>query len=196
MLRDKRGFIPLFAIICVLLAPAPLLAEEPSEADTAAMMAAGQPGDHHQHLAVMEGSWDVAGRFWMPGAPAPMEAEGAATITRVLGGRYLHQDYTTNLMGMDFKGFGTIGYDNFSKQYQATWTDNMTTGILFDTGQCDGTGKKTVFHGEMPDAATGSVLPTRTEYIVESNDKFIMAMYNVNSDGTDFKMMELVYTRK
>ena len=196
MLRDKRGIIHSFAIIGVLLAPAPLLAEEPSEADMAAMMAAGQPGEHHQHMAFMEGSWDVDARFWMPGAPGPMEAKGAAVYTPILGGRYLQQSYTSDFMGMPFEGIGTTGYDNMNKEYVATWTDNMSTGIMRDTGQCDGTGKKTVYHGEMPDPASGTMLPTRTEYIMASNDKFTMTMYSTGPDGTESKIMELVYTRK
>jgi hypothetical protein len=196
MLRDKRGIIPIFAIICVLLAPAPLLAEEAGDAEMAAMMAANQPGEHHQHMAFMEGSWDVDAKFWMPGAPEPMEAKATAVYTSILGGRYLQQSYTSEFMGMPFEGLGTTGYDNMGKQYVATWTDNMNTAIMSETGQCDGTGKKTDWHGEIPDPASGKMIPTHSEQIVEGNDKFTYTSYTVGPDGTESPMMELVYTRK
>jgi hypothetical protein len=196
MFRNKRGFAPVLAMLCLVMISVPVLAQEAAEADMAAMMAAGQPGEHHQHMAFQEGSWNVKGQFWMPGAPGPMESDGTATFKWILGGRFMHQSYSSQFMGMDFQGIGTTGYDNLGKKYMATWTDNMTTSIMSETGQCDGSGKKTEWKGSMPDPASGEVVATRSEQIVESNDKFSLMSYGIGPDGSEFPIMKLVYTRK
>ncbi len=196
MYLKKRLFLPVLTSTCFLLAVAPLPAQEPSETDMAAMMAAGQPGEHHEHMAFLEGSWNVAATFWMPGAPDPMETKGESTYEWVLGGRYMHQSYTGDFMGMKFEGIGVTGYDTMGKKYVATWTDNMNTAIMSETGQCDGTGKKTEWKGQIPDPASGEMVSTRTVHIVESNDKFVMTSYAIGPDGTESPMMKLVYTRK
>lgn len=196
MSRTKHLFPSILAATCFLLTVAPVPAQEPSEADMAAMMAAGQPGEHHGHMAFMEGSWNVAATFWMPGSPEPMETKGEATYQWILGGRYMQQTYTGDFMGAKFEGMGITGYDNMGEKYVATWTDTMNTAIMSETGQCDGTGKKTVWKGQIPDASTGQMVTTRTEQVVESSDKFVMTAYLTSPDGTESPMMKLVYTRK
>ena len=196
MFRDNRGIAPLLTVICALAIAVPALAQEPSEAEMAAMMAAGQPGEHHQHEAFMEGSWDVALTMWMPGAPAPMNTEGAATFTTILDGRYMQQSYTGDFMGMEFEGLGTSGYDNIGKQHITTWTDNTSTTPILDTGQCSDGGTTIEWQGSVPDPATGSMVTTRTEQVKESDDKFTLISYSVDADGEETPMMKLVYTRK
>jgi hypothetical protein len=196
MIQHKRGLVPaLFLISGLLLAP-PLMAQDPGDEEMAAMMAAGQPGEHHKHLGFMAGEWNVKASFWMPGSPEAMTSDGTAAFKWVLGGRYMRQDYTSQFMGMPFQGIGTTGYDNVGKQYQSTWTDNMSTTIMSEHGQCDGSGKKFSFTGEMPDPGSGTMLATRTEQVVESQDRFVLTSYAKGPDGKEMKLMELVYTRK
>jgi hypothetical protein len=196
MIRSKRGLAPIFMVICLTLMAAPIPAQDTAEADMAAMMAAGQPGEHHKHMAFQEGSWNVKGQFWMAPSAPPMESDGTATFKWILDGRFMQQKYSSQFMGMDFQGIGTTGYDNMGKKYMATWTDNMTTSIMSETGQCDGSGKKTEWKGAMADPASGQMVSTRTEQIVESNDKFSLMSYGTGPDGSEFPIMKLVYTRK
>ncbi len=91
------------------------------------------PGAPHKLLASLAGSWKTKTKSWIePGKP-PVESDGSSG-QMILGGRYLHQEFTGDMMGTPFTGIGITGYDNHKKRYISTWMDSMSTGIFFSKG--------------------------------------------------------------
>jgi hypothetical protein len=186
----------------VCLIATPLVAQEkPKEmsAEEKAMMEAWQkamtPGDAHKKLDAFIGTWNTTVKSWMaPGAP-PMESTGTSENRWVLGNRYVEQRFNGSFMGMPFEGLGYTGYDNVKKQYFGTWMDNMSTGMMVSTGK-GADGKTYTFTGTMADPMTGKDSVMDEKITVISADQHLMEMFGPGPDGKNFKMMEIVYTRK
>ncbi len=178
----------------------PAEAAEHVEMDPEQMMeayaAANAMNEHHTRLAKMEGEWTVAGKSWMaPGEP-PMETTGTSTFTKLLGGRYMRQDYSSEFMGMQFQGMGIDGYDNARQKYFSCWYDNMSTATMMSWGDYDAEAKRMTMHADHLNPITGTTEQMRMTVEERSDNEFVMIMYMVVPGGEDLKHMELVYTRK
>ena len=69
----------------------------------------GTPGAPHQKLAALAGSWTTKTKAWMePGKP-PVESTGTCEQKMLLDGRYLQQEYRSEMMGSPFTGINLIG---------------------------------------------------------------------------------------
>ncbi len=159
------------------------------------MPAETTPGEHHARLAKMAGRWNVATKMWpAPGAP-PMESKGTAELKMIMDGRFLQEDFKSDMMGMPFSGMNIIGYDGFKKQYVSTWIDSMTTETVVSRGTCSDDGKVTTLEGMMTNPETKKAEKTRIVTTKVSDDQFTMEMFGPGPDGKDVKMMELQYTR-
>ncbi|HEV2719433.1 MAG TPA: DUF1579 domain-containing protein [Thermoanaerobaculia bacterium] len=170
-------------------------ADDMQKAQMEAWMKASTPGDAHKKLDGMIGTWDVTVKSWMaPGTP-PMESTGTAVNTWVLGGRWVHEEFTGSFMNMPFNGIGYTGYDNIKKQYVGTWMDNMSTAVMMSTGK-GGSGSTMEFASSMDDPMTGKAMPVTEKLVVTDADHHMMEMWSPGPDGKMFKMMEIWYTRK
>ena len=128
------------------------------------MMAAGAVGEPHSFIAKSVGEWDVASKMWMDPAGAPMEYKGQSSSKMVLGGRYLMEEFNSNIMGSPYEGLMLQGYDNLQKRYFSIWMDNMSTWPSISYGQVDDKGKF-ISDGTMYDISTrgsSSVAPERS----------------------------------
>ena len=188
----------LFAALCVLATVAIAEDKPAGGMDAAAQqawMAAMTPGEHHKHLEKMAGNFDYVIKSWMDPASAPIESKGKRVATMELGGRFLEEKYTGDFMGMPFEGIGTMGYDNISKKYVGTWIDNMTTGMMTMSGQCDEKTHTWTMQGDAMDPMTGKPWKSRNVTTMIDADNFKMEMYAPAPDGKEFKMMEITMKR-
>ena len=201
--RSIAVVLSLLALLLAFAVPA-VAQEEPKPGAPAmdaamqeAMMKAMTPGEPHKHLAKMAGDWTFTSKMWMaPGQP-PMESSGTMHAETILGGRYLQAVWKGNMMGMDFEGHGTEGYDNLAKKYVSTWIDNMGTGIMYSTGTCDADGKKCESKGSMIDPMTGKESYMRSVVNWTDDNNFAMQMYGPDSSsGKEFQWMEFAIKRK
>jgi hypothetical protein len=67
------------------------------------------PGAPHKVLASQVGTWTTKTRAWMEPDKPPMEGTGACEQKMLLDGRYLQQEYTSEMMGSPYIGIGVIG---------------------------------------------------------------------------------------
>ncbi len=180
--------------------------EGPSQEEQAAMMEEmmkkwqelAAPGEAHKRLDVLVGSWDVETKLWM-GGEGTGEAQtsmGTAEYKWILGGRYLRQDYTGEMMGIPFNGIALTGYDNYAKKYVGMWIDDMSTMISTMHGSTGRTGDVLVMYGTMHEWTTGELdkvakyvlrIVDKDKHIFEIHDEWIV-------DNT--KVIEMTYTRK
>lgn len=161
----------------------------------AAMMKFATPGEAHAEIAKMAGSWTSNMQMYpAPGAPA-MEMTFDSEMKMILGGRYLCEEVGGDFMGMPFEGFMLLGYNNGTEEYFSVWLDNFGTGLTWATGKQDERG---VMHqsGTMQHAEDPAGSAYRSEMVMESDDAFSVTMYGSLPDGSEFKMMDMAYTRK
>lgn len=170
----------------------PMSAEE--KAAMEAMMKASTPGAAHKKLAQMAGTWNATTKMYNAPGAEPMVSKGVSTNKPVLGGRWIQQTFAGTFMGMPFEGIGYTGYDNVSGQYVGTWMDTMSTGVMTSHGAAEGDNYK--FTSTMPDPVSGKPMETTTRVVVVNKDKHVMEMWMPGPGGQQFKMMEIVYTRK
>lgn len=98
------------------------------------------PGEPHKQFESLAGSWTTKTKEWMePGKP-PAESTGSADMKMLLGGRYLQQEFTREMMGQPYTGMRITGYDNLHKKHVSIWLDTMGTApfMMESTGSADG----------------------------------------------------------
>ncbi len=161
-------------------------------------MATTQPGKYHKWLEKMIGEWDTTSTIWMggPGSP-PTKSKGTAKYTWAVPGKWLRVETESTMMGMQIKGFGVSGYDNFKKKFVGSWFDSLSTALLTFEGSLDETGAVLNQWGPMDEPMTGEHdKPVRyTTRIVDEN-KFIFEIHDLAIGGDKTKVIEVEYRRK
>jgi len=188
--------------LSIILTVSPVLAKEKKgekSMDQQAMMELWKklatPGEPHKLLASMAGSWTTTTKEWMePGKP-PTESTGTAEMKMLLDGRFLYQEYNSQMMGQPFSGIGIDAYDNMTKKYVTAWIDSMGTGIFIMEGTASADGKTITLKGSHPEPGGGKMTHRAVWKIVDNNNQ-TFDMYGAHHRGKETKMLEITYTRK
>jgi hypothetical protein len=168
-----------------------------TEADMQACMKAGKPGPMHELLARSAGVWRTESTMWMGPDTAPMTGAGKATVTPIMDGRYIRVEMTgeTPCMG-PYNGSGVYGDDNVAEEFQCSWIDNCSTGIMNGTGQLSSDGRTISWTFDYNCPITKKPAVLREVERLEGEDSKTLTIYGReprNNHG--FKMMEIVFTR-
>ncbi|HYR60001.1 MAG TPA: DUF1579 domain-containing protein [Nitrospiraceae bacterium] len=188
--------------LCLVLTVSVAMAKDKKpekQMDPQAMMEMYQklatPGEPHKLFASLAGSWTTKTKEWMePGKP-PTESTGTAEMKMLLDGRFLQQEFTSQMMGQPFSGIGIDGYDNLRKRYVTTWIDTMGTGIFQMEGTASADGKTITLKGRHDEPGGGQMTHRAVWKIVDSNTQ-TFDMYGTHKHGKEMKMLEIAYTRK
>lgn len=161
-------------------------------------MEVATPGEAHKHLDYFVGKWDTTSRMWFegPGKP-PTESKGSSEAKWIMDGRFLLEELSGQMMGMPWRGMSITGYDNYKKKYIVSFIDNMGTGLYTSEGKLDATNKVMTTFGKMDEPITGEH-DKIIKYVVRqlSKDKYIFEMYDEVGGPSEFKAVEITYTRK
>jgi hypothetical protein len=112
--------------------------------------AAMTPGDAHKKLEYFTGVWDVEAQAWMNSPDSlPSVSKGTAEYKMILGGRFVQQEFSGEMMQMPFKGIGFTGYDNVKKKYTSIWIDEMSTAMSVMEGSMNAAGTTLTLWGKM-----------------------------------------------
>ncbi|HEX6727774.1 MAG TPA: DUF1579 domain-containing protein [Nitrospira sp.] len=188
--------------LCIALIASPSMAKEKKHEkhlDEKAMMElwqkAATPGEPHKLFASLAGSWTTQTKEWMePGKP-PTESAGSAELKMLLDGRFLYQEYNSQMMGQPFSGVGIDGYDNITKKYVTAWIDTMGTGIFFMEGTASPDGKTITLRGSHPEPGGGK-MTHRAVWKITDADNHTFVMYGAHGKEKETKFLEIIYTRK
>ncbi len=189
--------------LCTVMTTVPGLAKEKKsdmQMDMQAMMEMYQkmaiPGEPHKLFASLAGSWTTHMKEWMePGKP-PMESTGSAEMKMLLGGRFLYQEITGQMMGQPFSGIGIDAYDNIRKKYVTAWMDSMATGIFLMEGTATLEGRTITLTGQHEAPGGGHMNHRAVWKLVDANTQTFV-MYGTHPGGKEeMKMMEITYKRK
>ena len=186
---------------CLLLVTSPTWAKEKKERamDMQAAMEIyaklAAPGELHTRMASRAGSWDTVTKEWTDPQKPPTESTGACEHTMLLGGRFLRQECTGDMMGQPYTGIGVLGYDNHGKKYVSTWMDSMGTGIFYMEGKAGKDDNRITIKGRYDDPLQGPMKLRAVTKLVDA-DHEIFEMYGTGKNGKETKMLEINYTRK
>jgi hypothetical protein len=169
-------------------------------ADQQEMMAkwakAGEITATHEWLHRMVGEWDIEQKVWMDQPGEPMVTTASATVTKVLGGRFIKQDFEGSFMGEPMSGLGLTGYDTTRKLFVGSWMDSFSTGMHTMTGSMHMDGEGMSLFGQMYDVATGEVgKMTRYDIRFIDSNTHVFSAYEIMY-GEPMKVMEMTYSRK
>ena len=196
-------FIPVTSIgLCLVLAASVAMAKDKKhekQMDPQATMEMYQklatPGEPHKLFATLAGSWTTTTKEWMePGKP-PTESTGTSEMKMVLDGRFLQQEFTSQMMGQPFSGIGIDGYDNLRKRYVTAWFDTMGTSIFLMEGTASADGKTITLNGRHDEPGGGHMTHRAVWKILDGNTQ-MFDMYGTHKHGKEMKMLEIAYTRK
>lgn len=160
-----------------------------------AMVAAATPGEPHAELAKGVGSFDVTGWQWVsPDAP-PEPVHATAQTRAAMGGRYLIQEYQSDFAGMPFEGMMLMGFDNVAREYWTVWIDNFGTGCMMSRGVERPDGRIELL-GTVRDLLTPGGRPFRSVTWHRDDGSSVFEMHDSHPDGSESKVMELIYTKQ
>lgn len=126
--------------------------------------------DEIKAKAWLVGEWDVIADFRMDDKSEWMNSTATAVYYFSVDSCVLEMDYTSQIMGMNFKGNLLETYDRILKEYQSVWTDNMNARISYYTGYRSG--DSTVLSGD--------------EYLPDGT-KFLSKITTYNETKTSFE---------
>jgi len=182
-------------VILMALAQRKIKEEKPSFQEVMeAWKKLATPGEPHKRLASRAGSWIAKSRHWAEPDKPPMEFTGTSERKMILGGRFLREEFSGELMGSPFNGIGVMGYDNQSEKYVSTWVDSMGTGIYFFKGTASRDGKTISLESLFEDPIKGPGTWRLVTRIVDENTE-VGEMHMTYESGLEEKC-ETTYTRK
>lgn len=176
-------------------------AKQPTPAEMQEMMKKWEeiatPGPAHKILDNMVGKWETTTSMWWAKDSAPQMSKGSSEVRSIMGGRYVLEEISGDMMGTPWKGMGVTGYDNFKKKYVFTFLDNMGTAILTGQGDFDASKNVLTSLGKMDEPMTGEKDKT-VKYVTRiiNKDKHVFEIYDLVGTPNEFKVIEIVYTRK
>lgn len=137
------------------------------------------------------GEWDVEITNYASGTP---EVTKGTESNRMLGDFWLISNFEGKMMGLEFKGHGSTGYDAEAKQYVGTWVDSLSPGMMHMKGEYD-KDKETMTLVGMAPGMDGNPAKHRLTTVYKDG-KRVMTMYITLKGGEETKFMQLAYTKK
>ena len=155
------------------------------------------PGEQHHLLEKLVGQWTMAVRYRMNADAPVVESKGTCTRKWILGRRFVLEEFDGGSLALPFRGLAIYGYDAFEQKYSSVWVDTTSTAMTTSLGTCQQQSCQTIrFTGRHGDPWSGQKRSSRgaTRFIDDS--KHVLELYEPDSAGREFKMLEIVYTRK
>ena len=146
-----------------------------------------KPTQEHAELQQSVGEWQGTITMFMPGMPEQKAA--ASEIVRSAGPFWIQSEFTSEFMGMPYKGYGAHGFDPNSGQFTSTWIDNFSSFLSVMKGTHNAETDMIVMEWDAPDM-TGQMAPHRSEQ-KHSKDSYTMTFYT-----SDVKTMVIEMNRK
>jgi len=196
-----KSLICIIGILAAALGPAlPAAAQSAVKVAAEAPMAralenAMTPGEGQKRLDPLIGTFNVAIKIWVTPEGPPIETTAASVNTWVLGGRFVQMMLNGDAPNAPFSGTGHIGYDNVSKNYQASWMDTGSTAITLYTGKLDAAGKSALMKGSIANAITGKPSPVELRMSINADGSHLTQLWGQGKGSKMVKLMELRYTK-
>lgn len=202
-MRAKALIQGLVAAAVLSLLAMPAQAQQPTEEEMqkrmAKSMAIAGPGEEHQLLAKMVGTWDQEIKLYMNPGAEPMVMTGKATSKLILDGRFLQTESEGGSPPMVVKTFTLMGYDRRHERYTTIGMDTMGTYYVTAAGTYDQATRTLTLSGKDEDPVIGHTQEYDFVTRFESDNKYVWeAVFKdeMHTKGGDpVKLVEITYTR-
>ena len=146
-------------------------------------------------LLACAGRWRGTNRLQDPNTNAPEQSSSTATITRLLGGKFIRLDYTWAYQGAPQEGSLLIGHDAGAGVVTAHWIDTWHMGnkVMACQGAVEKNGAITV-RGSYA-APPGPDWGWRTVITPDDGRALRVVMYNIWPEGREDLAVEATYSR-
>lgn len=185
----------LAALLTAALAlPAAAWAAKQKETRTAEHPSA-EPGEIHKAMAKMAGSYTTTSKFWIKPGDKPMESEGVAKLTSILGGRFLRETASGTMLGKPYQSLKLWGYNSDAGHFESTWIYTGSTAQMTLVGNSKDDGKTVDWTATVLGKKDAKMtLSVQTRLI--DDDHFVVELSMKTPDGKKGPTMETTYTRK
>jgi hypothetical protein len=154
------------------------------------------PGPEHKWLEGLVGRWEGEVTFWTEPGAEPMKMRGAAVREMSMDGRFIVEHVKGLPEGENpFRGMGIVGYNRMDSRFESVWLENMSTAIIFATGQYDPARKTMTFASEFTNPMTGVRMKQRDVVDMSNPDRHVMTGYCTPQGGTEYRSFEGVFER-
>lgn len=172
---------------------------QPSPEEMQAMMeqwlASVAPTENHKRLEPLVGKWDATVKMWWDPSSEPEISKGSSEARWIMGGRFVMDEFKSEVNGLPFEGMGMTGFDNNRNLYVGSWIDNMSTHILTTSGSCNPEGNVITLYGQQDEPMIGVYGRTvKHRLTIVDKDKHVFEIFDLHA-GDDFKVLEITYTR-
>ncbi|KAA0214934.1 MAG: DUF1579 domain-containing protein [Cyanobacteria bacterium CYA] len=136
------------------------------------------PGEQHEWLQQMVGTWSIESKMTPPGQD-PIKCTGTETV-RSLGGRWTIGELSIEIPGMGaMRAVITLGYDPQAGRYQGTWVDSITDHMWVYDGTLDPTGKILTLEADGPNMMdpAGGMARYRDVIEIRSESHYTLTSY-------------------
>ncbi len=153
------------------------------------------PSGHHKILDRMIGRWNLKVKYRMNAETPVVESEGTCRRKWILGKRFVLEEFDGGYLALPFQGHALYGYDGFEGKYTSVWLDTMSTAVTTYLGECSEECKVITFTGLHGDPWTGSKRRSRGVTRFVDDNKHVVEIHEPDTDGREFKILEITYTR-
>ena len=160
-----------------------------------AAMRNAMPGPPHAELAERVGTYVTTTRSWTQPNAGPVESKGTATLSMIVGGRFLYEQNSGVTTGQPYEGVRIIGFNNASRKYEAIWLYTGSAAAMLLTGVSADGGKTIQWIAVFEDRNNVRVTLQATTRFV-NKDTFVVDLTSRTLDGKDGPRFETTYERQ
>lgn len=157
------------------------------------------PGEAHERLAGLEGSWKQSIKLWMQRGQEPVLTEGACKNEMILGGRYLASECWGGEGDLYMESLVVTGFDRRWNHYTVVGYDTMGTYYVTAAGDYDPGTRTITMYGEDEDPVLGHTQRYDIVMRFVDDDTYVSEVIfkdraHTGGEGP-FKMVEITFTR-
>lgn len=147
----------------------------------------------HSFLQKMIGKWEGQNSVWFEPGKLADSSPVNATITGILGGRFLQYQYQSFFGKDNLEGLAIIGYDLNLERYQVSWMDTFHNGTAImasnaerNLNEINVLGSYIYISPDLVEHQWG----WRTIMEMPNENELIITAFNIMPDGTELKATE------
>jgi hypothetical protein len=149
-------------------------------------LVASRPGVQMRRLSPMVGDWVVEVEAFEANASPLSLAQGTATITAELGGRFLVWRTQMQVAGQGIESRGLLGYDRELERYELLWITELSSGQRIARGAGDPERGGIYLEASIPDAESGALRHSRSVLELHGPDCFSLEQWELDPASSEW----------
>ncbi len=176
-------------LLVVLSSCGALFAQTKSQTDLSV------PGEEHQKLNVLAGSWDVIVKIPV-GQGKTVEGRSTCEAKWVMDNRFLRQEYSSVFGGKPLTVVRYLGYDRYKSEFIELQFESTHTDVMHNKGMISADGKTITSFGTAIDLASGREAHVRTLTTMIDANTFTLEMQYTDPISKETKTITLTHKRR